>query len=150
MAKFITGHEIKSTLCVWPACLVEDTQYGEFVDFLKNTVCGGAEDIEFIPITSLTSNDHTPDGDFRVDFFFEVRGNINPFIFPRMQLGVKWYEDFVTNNPRVTYQVDEETVSVRDLTEGYPYPEDDSYEDEGHPEDDMHDDEDELDDEVYY
>lgn len=119
MTKFITGHKIESTLCVWPACLVEKSQYEEFSDFLKNTVCGGAEDIEFLPITGLVSNDRNPDGSLREDFFFEVRGDIGPFIIPRIGLGVKWYEDYVANNPGLTYQVDGETVSVRDLTEGY-------------------------------
>lgn len=93
----------EGVLCVWPATIIEESQYPDFIEFVQDI----QEGIEVIPLKTLV----TTEG--REDFFFEVRGTLGAFILQRIPLGIKWFEDF--REWGAVYKIDDKTVKVEDL-----------------------------------
>jgi hypothetical protein len=88
-------------LCVWPSTSLGDATPDDLVKFFKddmNTRIKYHTEVETRP--DIDSNgDAIPDTGGRLDLFFYVHtDDILAFAIPRMQMGIKWWEDMVGYN----------------------------------------------------
>ena len=99
-----------SQMCVWPATTVtdEDVDSGELQDFFKESF-NLEHPIKVVGcVTTLPDEEHRdmedPPTGGRHDFMFFVHGaDTGKFAIPRLQYGIRWWEDVVGNNSHTIY-----------------------------------------------
>lgn len=96
-----------SQLCVWPATVVEPDEQDKVQEFFKEAF--GLEYPIHIVGCVLTKPDwnngkKVDDTGGRCDFLFFVHGaDIGKFAVPRLQFGIRWWEDVVGNKSHKIY-----------------------------------------------
>lgn len=88
-------------LCVWPATTLGDSAPQELVDFFQEEFNTRIQfEQEVITNPDLDANgDEIEDTGGRTDLFFYVHDDdIASFALPRLQMGIRWWEDVVSYN----------------------------------------------------
>ena len=98
MARSLTIHRDKkwNQLCVLQGCLMPKGGVKELVEFFKNDM--GVE-IKFeTEVKTLPDTPGCTETGGRNDIFFYIADDdINKFAVPRLSMGVKWWEDVLSN-----------------------------------------------------
>jgi len=102
--------EAYTQMCVWPSTIVgqDDVDNGKLQDFFKDTF-GLENPIEVVGcVTTLPDKEHRhmedPPTGGRIDFVFFVHGaDIGRFAVPRLEYGIRWWEDVCLNNAHEVY-----------------------------------------------
>lgn len=102
--------ESYTQMCVWPGTVVEqeDVDSGKLQDFFKSAF-RLENPIEVVGcVTTLPNKEHRdmedPPTGGRHDFVFFVHGaDIGKFAIPRLQYGIRWWEDVVLNESHDIY-----------------------------------------------
>ena len=88
-------------LCVWPATIVGNDQIKEFTNFFKKEM--GVR-VKFLEEVKTLPTPNVPDTGGRNDVFFFVHDDdIMKFAVPRLQIGIRWWEDVLGNGNGVLY-----------------------------------------------
>ena len=95
-------------LCVWQGCLVGNTpgQIADFEKFMAENYEGTrikyAEEVKTLP--SVVNGKAIPDSGGRNDLLFFVHSeDLGKFAVPRLQVGIRWWEDVLLNGGGVLY-----------------------------------------------
>lgn len=86
-------------LCVWPGTTLGDWTPEQFEQFMKEEF--GVR-TKFVEEVVTNAGDGGEGG--RHDLFFYVHSNdVGKFAVPRLQAGIRWWEDVVGNNSHMIY-----------------------------------------------
>jgi len=92
-------------LCVWPSTIVGKENEKDFVTFMQeklNARIKMAEEVKTLPDQSC--GEDVPGTGGRSDVFFFVHDeDIDGFAIPRLKLGIRWWEDVVSNKSHLIY-----------------------------------------------
>ena len=88
-------------LCVWPGTLLGDNTPDDFEQFIKNEL--GVKVKYYTEIITKPDLDkdgnYIPDTGGRNDLFFYVHDeDVAKFALPRLQMGIRWWEDVIKYN----------------------------------------------------
>ena len=104
-------------LCVWPGTLVDEDEIPDFINFFKEEFDVRVKykcQVETLP--DMENGIPVEGTGGRSDVFFYVHSDdIMKFVMPRMQLGVKWWEDMIKYND-YTHLYTEEFLSENPAT----------------------------------
>lgn len=88
-------------LCVWPAVVLGDSSVEEFETFFKSELGVRIKyhtEVETLPDLDEKGNP-VPDTGGRNDIFFFVHSDdIAKFAVPRLEMGIRWWEDAIKYN----------------------------------------------------
>mgnify|MGYP003148030918 CR=1 FL=1 len=98
------GDDSESIVCVWPGLIIESAE--EALDWFKDNF---GVDISIIGIVKTLPDpgdrhlENPPTGG-RTDFFFRLPNeDIGGFAIPRLQFGIRWWEDIFFNKGQDIY-----------------------------------------------
>lgn len=87
-------------LCVWPGTVLGDSTPKDFEDFFLNEMGVRVKyhtEVETLP--DVENDKAVPDTGGRNDLFFFVHSeDIPKFAIPRLQMGIRWWEDVIVYN----------------------------------------------------
>lgn len=102
-------------LCVWEGTLLDDSGPKGFIQFLKGEFGARfkfAEEVKTLP--DRKGGTVVPDTGGRNDLFFYVHDDdSSKFALPRLNYGIRWWEDVLSNGGRELYP--------NEVLERYPY-----------------------------
>jgi len=110
------GDEDHSVLAVWPGCLVEPDDIEKLEEFLVE-VLGATRPILIVGTVNTlpTPGNEADEPGGRSDFFFYFHDeDIMVVAVPRLQYGIRWWEDIYFNDGQDIYPAD--------FREAYPKP----------------------------
>ena len=88
-------------LCVWPGITLEGSSVNDLIEFFQNEV--GVRVKFHTEVTTLpdldSSGNPVPETGGRNDLFFFVHDDdVHKFAIPRLQMGIRWWEDVIAYN----------------------------------------------------
>ena len=89
-----------SQLCVWPGTVLGDSPSSELEEFFLNEMGVRIKfkcEVETLP--DIENGKAVPDTGGRNDLFFYVHDeDVMKFAIPRLQMGIRWWEDVISYN----------------------------------------------------
>lgn len=87
-------------VCVWPGTVLGDSTTQDLVDFFKKEMGIRIQYLEeFVTPASTKNGRKVPDTGGRVDQIFAVhREDVSRFTVLRLQMGIRWIEDYIDND----------------------------------------------------
>lgn len=88
-------------LCVWPGTLLEDSQIQDFENFFLEEMGVRVKHEKTLQTNPDfdTNGRPVPETGGRSDVFFRIHDeDVNKFAIPRLNLGIRWWEDVIKYN----------------------------------------------------
>lgn len=106
-------------LCVWPAVVLGDSSVEEFETFFKSELGVRIKyhtEVETLPDLDEKGNP-VPDTGGRNDIFFFVHSDdIAKFAVPRLEMGIRWWEDVIKYNDTSKHLYTPEFIEANPVT----------------------------------
>jgi len=91
MAKNVVVRDGFEQVVVWPGTTVPEGDEAEFEAFIKDEF---GIDAQYLEQIKTKKSPNGPGG--RIDLFFAVKGDISKFAVKRLQYGMRWLEDVLS------------------------------------------------------
>jgi hypothetical protein len=106
-------------LCVWPAVILGDSSIEEFESFFESELGVRIKyhtEVETLPDLDEKGNP-VPDTGGRNDIFFFVHSDdIVKFAVPRLEMGIRWWEDVIKYNDNSKHLYTPEFIEANPVT----------------------------------
>ena len=106
-------------LCVWPGVLLGDSSVEEFESFFKSELGVRIKyhtEVQTLPDLDEMGNPVPDTGDRNDVFFFVHSDDIAKFAMPRLEMGIRWWEDVIKYNDNSKHLYTPEFIEANPVT----------------------------------